>query len=155
MIQIDILIISRRLKIIRMIILINKIQWNINFCAFCCGFSIIMKISIISGRIIGASVIPMNRHKQNLAIILHDMLSAISMVNIPINNGDPLFFPLINQIVGSNRNVVVNTKAIDGVFGTRMMPRRSDYSKSVLPLAFHQFVNPFQQTSCGDFCDFF
>jgi hypothetical protein len=144
MIQINILIISGRLKIIILIILINKIEWNINFGAFCRRLSIILKVPIITRRIISTSIVPMNRNKQNIAIILHDMLSTIPMMNVPINNSDSLLFPFLNQIVCSNRNVVVNAKAIDGVFRTRMMSGWADHGKSIFPFALHQFVNALQ-----------
>ena len=135
--NVKIFIIAWWLKVIWIELLINKIQRNVNFWSFSLMQTIILIMSIISCWIKCTSIMSMNRNKQNIIILLHNVLCTISMMHIPIENCYSLLFPFLLEIICTNRNIIINTKSIYCVFCAWMMSRRANNCESILPFSFH------------------
>ncbi len=97
-----------------------------------------------------ASVVSVQWNKHDVLVSLHDMLRAVSVMDVPIDNCHSILFPFLQDVICANRDTVVDAEAIDGVFGTWVMSWWSDDCKSILPLSFHEFIDSFQQTARCD-----
>ena len=66
-------------------------------------------------------IIPMKAHVKHLIRVVKDVLGAISMVNVPIDNQN--FLALISSILGRYRNIIKEAEAML-VFRVRMVSWR-------------------------------
>ena len=67
----------------------------------------------------------MKTHVEDLARVIEDILSSITMVNIPVENQD--FFALVCRILSSNCNIIEEAEALD-IFTVRMVAWRTYYA---------------------------
>lgn len=110
---INVVIIAWGLEVVGLECLIYKVQRNVEFRPFGLHFPIVLIAPLIPSRVESAPVVPVNRDKENFLVLLHNMLCAITMMDVPVQDGYSLFLPLFEDIISANRNIVVDAEAVD------------------------------------------
>src|SRR5699024_6074917 len=75
-----------------------------------------------------------------------DVLCAVSVVYVPVDDQDSLQLVLFDRIVGGNRDVVEETKT-GGFVSTGMMARRPDAGKPVEALVLQHTVHHLEEST--------
>ncbi len=84
----------------------------------------------------------MHRKKVNARVIVEDALGAVAVVNVPVEDRDPLdLFVVVLCVSGGDGDIIENTET-HRVFGRRVMSRRAGGDKGVLRFALHHGIDP-------------
>lgn len=95
MVNVKVLIVAWCLKIVRLESLVDKIKWDVDFSTFSRKLTVIAEMTFIACWVKGASVMSVNRYQHDVLVSLHDMLSTITVMYVPVDNRHSLFFPLL------------------------------------------------------------
>src|SRR4051794_22806043 len=83
----------------------------------------------------------MHREKVNRRVVVKNTLSAVAVVNIPVDDRDVFdLLILVLSVAGGDGDIVEQAKA-HGVLRRSMMPRRPDRDERIGGLAVHDGVN--------------
>ena len=139
-IEIDILIIARRLIVVAFLLLINSIQRNVNLRAFSLFKAAIKIISGGSAWVVSSAIVPVNRDEEDIFVFIEDVVGAVSLVHVIIEDGDALDVMPLLEVACAECHIVEHAKTVDFVLGSRVVSRRTNHAESVCPFSVHHFI---------------
>ena len=107
---------------------------------------IFAQFEFTTGTRIGESWMLMDGIVKYRRIAFKNVLGSISMMNVKIDNTNPLDFPLFLDIAGGNRNVVKIAKP-HGLVDFRMVTGWPHSTKGIIQLALHYQSDRLQDTA--------
>lgn len=117
-IYVDVFIIPMCLEIIPFSFLSLVIQRNVDLCSFTLADPTIIIISAFSAGIETSVIVSMYGYKKHIRVLIEDMLSPISSVDVIIKYGYLFDRVLLLEVSGSDGNVVEDAKTIDFIVPT-------------------------------------
>jgi hypothetical protein len=146
-IEINVFIIAVSLEIVSFSLFADDVKRYVEFGAFSLSHSAVGEVSAWSAGIVGAPVISMHRDEEDVAVVVKDVVSAVALVNIVVNDGDASQIVFYLQITSSHCHIVEHTKPINAALLARVMAWRSHHAEAIGPLSAHDAVDSFQYSS--------
>jgi acetyltransferase len=91
------------------------------------------------------------RAEQDALVARYHVLGAIAVVHVEIDDGDPLQAPMIDRVIGANRDVTEEAEA-HGARALRMVTRWPDHAKNMFDRALHDQVDALRRGARGVQC---
>ena len=86
-INVDVFVIPMRLESVSLFLPCLVIQRNIHLSAFCLTNPTIIIIPVLSTRVKTAVIVAMNGDEEHVGVLIEDMMSAVSSVDVVIEDG--------------------------------------------------------------------
>lgn len=152
-IEVDVLVIAGCLKGKLRSLLRMVVQRNVELCAFACTDAAVGVICALTSWIVCTVVVPVHRNKENVGIFSEDVMGAVSLMHIVIQDEYLLDRISLLQITSSDCDVIEDTKAIDCVLCSWVVSGWSNECKSIVPASTHHVVDSVEHSTCRQACD--
>lgn len=84
MVDVDVLVVSCCLTIVRSVVLIVVVERNVDFGALSLTLSTIVIVALLTRGVVNSMVVAVDGNEKNLPILLEDSVGTVSSMNIPV-----------------------------------------------------------------------
>lgn len=143
--DIDVLVVAWS-QVVGLILLVRGVPRNIDLLSLSWAIAYIGMGSRVP-RIERPTIVPMQRDKQQVWVLLEEVLGAIPMMYIPIKHSDAIDVVLGTEVLNTYGDVVVHAEPIDCVSGSTMMSGRANNSEGISPFSRLNVIETFDDAS--------